>query len=125
MSVTSERIRTDPGRSNLLLTTQEIKDHLETITYKPGWSFEYYVGRYEGPHLVIWTKVEDAFNPGRTVDLDVQCFLSPNDIDSTESLNKYLAHRLGRIESHECREFLKENGKVIDSPHKPNADRDN
>lgn len=107
-----------------MLTTGQIILHLARLSYKPGWKFEYYVGLHEGPHLVIWTRVKDAFNPEQTVDLDVQCFLSPNDIESEETLNKYLAYRLGRIESHECREFFKHDGKVIDSPHKEHADRD-
>lgn len=108
-----------------MLSTQEIKDHLAKITYKPGWSFTYYDGVWEGPHLRIFCEaIEDSFNPGTTTVLDIHCFLSPNDIASTEALETYLMYRLGRIEVHEMREFFKRNGKVVSSPHMPNADHD-
>lgn len=107
-----------------MLSVKEINDHLALLSYKPGWKFTAYQGRWEGMHVVITTVVDDAFKPGEKVTLDVNCFLSHNDIESTDTLEKWLAYRLARIEVHEMREFLKKAGKVIDSPHAEFADRD-
>jgi len=109
-----------------MLTTLEIQEHLKRITYKPKWSFKYYDGIWEGPHLVIHcSAIDDSFNPGKKTVLDIHCFLSPNDIASTEALETYLMYRLARIEVHEMREFFKRDGKVVSSPHMPNAEHDN
>lgn len=74
--------------------------------------------------MVIQTKVANAYNPDEHQLLDVHCYLSPNDIESTETLERWLLYRLGRLEQHECREFFRRDGKIIDDPHRPNADRD-
>lgn len=105
-----------------MLSVQEVQQHLTRLSYKPGWEFECYEGRWEGMHIVIRTPVEDAFNPGQTVVLDVHCFFPRP--ESTEELERWLMWRLARIEVHEMREFFKRDGKVIDSPHKKDADRD-
>lgn len=107
-----------------MLTEDEINDHLDRITYKPGWSFAAYTGRWEGMHLTISTLVDDAFKPGEMVTLRVECFLSPNDYKDTEALEAWLMWRLARIEVHEMREFFKRDGKVVSSPHAEFADRD-
>lgn len=108
-----------------MLSTAEIQSYLTRVSYKPGWVFSYYEGRWEGPHLRIYcAEVPDSFTPGETTVLDIHCFLSPNDIADTTALNRYLMYRLGRIEMHEMREFFKVNGKVVSSPHMPHADRD-
>lgn len=105
-----------------MLTTAEIAEHLERITYRPGWSFCVYDGRFEGQHLTIHAVLEDAFNPGQNIELGIECFLPP--LEDEAALNQWLVWRLARIEVHECREFLKCDGKVLFPPHAPYADRD-
>lgn len=108
-----------------MLTTDQIRALLERITYKDGWDFYYYRGKFEGPHLVISFLTEDSFNPGADrIKLDVHTFLSPNDIASEDAFLTYLAHRLARLEIHEMREFLKIDGKVVFNPHAEGADHD-
>jgi hypothetical protein len=43
-----------------VLTVEGIRAHLERLSYKDGWSFDVYEGRWEGPHIVIRTTLEDA-----------------------------------------------------------------
>lgn len=105
-----------------MLSTKEIQKHLERITYKPGWRFKAYDGRWEGQHLVITTVVPDAYHPGKDTTLDVHSMLPPmRDIDQ---LNEWLMWRLARIEVHEMREFFRVDGQVVNDPHKQYADRD-
>jgi hypothetical protein len=42
----------------------------------------------------------------------------------TIALEEWLAWRLGRLEVHEMREFLKRDGRVIFDPHGADADHD-
>lgn len=105
-----------------MLTTPEIQAHLWRLAYKPGWTFEAYDGRWEGQHIVIRTHVPDTYNEGQTVVLDVHSMLPP--MRDTQALEEWLAWRLGRLEQHEMREFLKRDGEVIYDPHAPLADRD-
>lgn len=106
----------------MTMTLIDVQDYLARLTYKPGWSFAAYLGKWEGLHIVINTKTQDAFKPDAMVELDVQTFL-PWPENSYE-LERWLMWRLGRIEIHEMREWFKRDGKVVDSPHAPNADRD-
>jgi hypothetical protein len=34
-----------------MLTVEGIRAHLERLSYKDGWSFDVYEGRWEGPHI--------------------------------------------------------------------------
>ena len=65
-----------PVRSRL--STAEIQAELERVSYKPGWTFTCYDGRWEGQHLAITVEVPDATRPGRTVTLDVHSSLPPS-----------------------------------------------
>lgn len=105
-----------------MLTTKEIKDWLQRVTYKPGWKFKAYDGDWEGQHIVITTVVPDSYNPGQNVVLDVHSMLPP--IPSVDYLNRWLTWRLGRIEIHEMREFFKVDGQIVFDPHAENAGRD-
>ena len=105
-----------------MLTTTQIQEQLARISYKPGWSFRAYDGRWEGQHLVITTEVEDSYRPGETTTLDVHSMLPP--MADADALHAWLAWRLQRIETHEMREFLKLDGKVLFDPHAELADRD-
>jgi hypothetical protein len=105
-----------------LLPLGAIAEHLARVTYKPGWSLSAYQGRFEGPHLVVHAEVEDAYRPGSLTTLDVHTFLPP--IDTTDSLERVLAWRLARLETHEMREWLKRDGRAIFDPHAVHADHD-
>lgn len=106
-----------------MLSTEQIRAHLATLTYLPGWKFDVYEGRWEGPHLVIRTIVEDSYHPGEKQHLDVHTPLPP--IPDTNYLEVFLQWRLNRIATHEAREFLRKDGRPIFDPHAPDADRDN
>ena len=105
-----------------MLSVPEIQEHLAAITYKPGWTIRAYMGRWEGPHVVITTVVPDSYHPSETVTLDVHSMLPP--MRSGDDLDEWLAWRLARIEVHEMREFLRRDGKPIYDPHAEYADRD-
>jgi hypothetical protein len=105
-----------------MLTTGDIALHLDRLSYKPGWSWAVWDGRWEGQHIVIGAKVPDAYNPGEFVVLDVHSMLPP--MRDTAALEEWLAWRLGRLEVHEMREFFKRDGRVIFDPHGADADHD-
>lgn len=105
-----------------MLGIADIQAHLERITYKPGWAITAYEGRWEGHHIVIRTELPDTYNDGQTITLDVHSMLPP--MRHTSDLNTWLAWRLGRLELHEMREFLKYDGNVIFNPHAPGAEHD-
>lgn len=105
-----------------MLTTAEIAAHLARLSYKPGWEFAVYDGRWEGQHIVIRTGVVDTYSPGEMVVLDVHSMLPP--MRDVAQLEEWLAWRLGRLEVHEMREFLKRDGVVIFDPHAEFAERD-
>lgn len=105
-----------------MLSTEQLREHLTKVTYKPGWSFTVYDGEWEGQHIVIRTVVHDAYDPTKTTALDVHSMLPP--MDSIDQFNNWLMWRLGRIEVHEMREFFRVNGTPVSDPHKENANRD-
>jgi hypothetical protein len=105
-----------------VLTTLEIQEHLRHVTYKPGWSFTAYDGRWEGQHIIIDVVTPDAFNPGHDITLDVHTSLPP--LDTIRELDRWLLWRLMRIESHELREWYKVDGKVIVNPHSDDGNHD-
>lgn len=105
-----------------MLTTAEVQAILKRVTYKPGWSLEAYDGRFEGQHLNITTCVTDSYNPDQNVTLDVHSMLPPM-VDEA-ALLAFLAWRLGRIELHEMREWLKVDGTPPFDPHAEFADQD-
>jgi len=104
------------------LSTADLQTILDRVTYKPGWLFRIYDGRWEGQHLVITTVVPDAMHPGQTTTLDVHSSLPPMR-DESQFL-EWIAWRLGRIENHEMREFLQLDGESLFNPHAEYADRD-
>lgn len=105
-----------------MLTTEQIREHLTHLSYKPGWSFEVYDGRWEGQHIAIRGEVEDSYRPGEKTVLDVHSMLPP--MTGTGALEAWLIWRLCRLEVHEAREFFKRDGRVLFDPHAPFADRD-
>jgi hypothetical protein len=117
-----EKLERNQRRSGGPLSTQQIREHLKRLAYKPGWAFKAYDGRWEGQHLVIETTVPNTYRPGQTVTLRVESMLPP--LRDTHQLEEWLAWRLGRLEIHEMREHLKRDGLCIHDPHAPRAERD-
>ena len=107
-----------------MLTVEQMNALAERVAYKPGWSITFRLGRHEGHHATIETRVPDAYDPEQTVPLRVECFLSPNDVVSEVTLLTWIAYRLARIEVHESREFMRLDGKVWSDPHADGADQD-
>lgn len=106
----------------MLLEIHDIRKILSKTRYK-DWTMRAYLGRHEGPHLRIVAMVQDAFGPG-TVPLDIHCRIPRVARRDEEHFLDFLLERLQVAENHETREFFKVGGKVYDSPHAPNADRD-
>lgn len=106
-----------------MLTTAEIKLHLERRKYMPGWEFDVYDGKFEGQHLAIKVVLPDAYHPGETVTIQVENMLPP--IPTGAYLDEWIVWRLSRIATHEVREFYRDReGNAIFDPHAPFAERD-
>jgi hypothetical protein len=105
-----------------VLTTSELDTHLRRVTYKPGWSFTVYDGRWEGQHLVIRVVTPDAFAPSDQVTLDIHSALPP--MDTPGQFDRWLMWRLGRIECHEMREWYRVDGRPASDPHASGAEHD-
>jgi hypothetical protein len=108
--------------AGLMLTTPDVQRLLARVKYKPGFEFKAYDGRWEGQQVVIRVDMPDAYNPGQTVTLDIHSPLPPQRDEDT--LYSWLAWRLGRIENHEMREYLRIDGDLYSDPHAPYSDRD-
>lgn len=106
----------------MVLTVAEMAAHLERLTYRPGWTFEVYEGRYEGPHLVIRADVPNAYQPDQTTMLDIHSMLPPmRDVGQFE---EWLLWRLQRIEVHEACEWFRRDGRPVVDPHREHAGLD-
>lgn len=100
-----------------MLSMVEVAAELELVTYKAGWSFGLYEDRWEGPHILIVVPTPNAYRPTETIELGVRSPLPP--FADADALHSWLMWRLGRIESHELREFYRVDGKIVDDPHAP------
>jgi hypothetical protein len=105
-----------------MITVAHMARHLARLTYRPGWTFQVYGGRHEGPHVVIRATLMDSTRPDRTVDIRVDSALPP--FDSLEHFERWLLWRLEIIESHECREWFKRDGVPVCDPHAEHAQHD-
>jgi hypothetical protein len=96
----------------------EIRECLERCEYKPGWSWELREDLWEGPFVRFLVTVDDSYaveQADGVITLGIDSWLPPQ--VSEESLRLWLAWRLGRIESHEMREFFKVDGRPVFDPH--------
>lgn len=107
-----------------MLTLEEIRAHLATRVYRPGWELTVREGAWEGHHLTVTAKVENAYRPGEMTALDVHCTLPP--IPDVAYLDVWVMARIARLEVHEAREFFRdaETGRPVFDPHGPDADQD-
>lgn len=105
-----------------MLTTAEIQTELDRVTYKPGWSFRVYDGRWEGQHIAITVCLPNSYRADEPLVLDVHSPMPP--LRDTSHLHEWLMWRLGRIEIHELREFYRVDGVCVNDPHAEHAGRD-
>lgn len=105
-----------------LLGMADLQAILGQVTYR-DWAFNAYLGVHEGPHLQIVAMVQDAFGPGK-VPLDIHVRIPRVARRDEDHFLDWLLERIQIAENHETREFFKVQGRVFNSPHKENADRD-
>lgn len=105
-----------------LLEVHELAALCARVGYR-GWALNVYLGVHEGVHLQIAAQVSDAFGPGLTT-LDIHCRVPRVARRDPEHFLDWLLERIEVAENHETREFFKVDGRVYDSPHAPDADRD-
>ena len=109
-----------------------VNDILDRRQYKPGWVIDAYLG--DTTHWImvkITAPVEDSYNPGRTVLLDVRSPVPWFALESELNFDKWLVWRLTAIETHETQEWYRRpsrngDGRMVPvfNPHAEGADRD-
>lgn len=102
-----------------MLTIDALKAALRRFTYKPGWRFILYQHPHEGIWLSIKAELPDADTPGQTTVVNVRTAVPP--IPHETYLWQWMLWRIGRLESHEVREFARVDGRCLDDPHAPDA----
>lgn len=101
------------------LTIDQLRAALTHVTYRPGWRFDLYEHQWEGVWLAVTADLDDAYRPGEMVTVCVRSAVPP--IPTAAYFLEWLAWRLWRIESHECREWLRIDGAPIHDPHSAEA----
>lgn len=108
------------------MTSQQVREYLQRVTYKPGWRMTvepwrdtYGSGLFHEPQL----KVQFTFNAecavtGKTDNQvsGVQ-LIEPAFIESEHQLNRLMLDFILRIERHEAQEFFKVDGVAPFYPH--------
>jgi hypothetical protein len=97
------------------LALDELQAELSRYTYRPGWALTVEPDPYEGNRLWIVADVADAYHPDATVQLRIDTFVPP--MPNAEAFGRWLLWRLLRVESHECREWLRYDGLPLADPH--------
>lgn len=100
-----------------MLTTDDLRAILAATSYRPGWRLSIHENPWEGPYLRVVATLDDAYSPGTPIDIGVTSYPSPNDLANPAAFDRWLAWRLGRIESHESREWLRRDGRALYDPH--------
>lgn len=106
----------------MLLTVKEMQDRAAHYSYRKGWTINVREGCFEGPHLEIIALLEDSIDLGKMTEFQVHSPIPPQ--LSIEQFDLFILWRLARIESHECREWFKCDGKALFYPHVEDADTD-
>lgn len=102
-----------------MLTPAQLRVILSNISYRPNWEFSLIEGDPEGPKLRILATVENSYQPGKMLDLGISTYIPP--CRDEQAFLDFLAYRLGRVEIHEAREWLRYKGELVDDPHKEEA----
>jgi hypothetical protein len=106
-----------------MLTPEQVQAVLDEKPWK-DWTFRAYMGRWEGMHVSLTYTAPNNFNPDQTWTSGVECFLSPNDIATEDTVRIWRKYRIERVETHEMREQLAHLGLEGSDPHAEYADRD-
>lgn len=103
------------------LSDADVATVLASVTYRPGWSFGLIRDPHEGLQVRIVARgVPNSYRPDETIDLGITSWLPPQ--RTAEDLLDWLLWRLQRIESHECREWLRHDGELVSDPHEGTDD---
>ncbi len=97
-----------------ILTTAQLHSILSRVTYKPGW--ELTLTGDENLSLCITAFMEDAYNPGDRILVDIHSLLPP--FYTEAEVLRWLRWRIREIEVHEVDEFLRLDGKAVFDPHR-------
>jgi hypothetical protein len=100
-----------------MLTIEQVRAEVAKVTYRPGWTFAVAEHGFEDPWLRIVAPVADGYDPGQSIDLGIDSPIPP--MADTDALHRWLIWRLGRVESHESREFYRVGGFPLFDPHRP------
>lgn len=101
----------------MMLTVEELAAELALFDYRPGWQLSIGVDEHEGPFLRVVATVANAYDPDADVELGITTYISPNDRASVGHFHRFLDWRLGRVASHEHREWLRYRGAALNDPH--------
>jgi hypothetical protein len=123
----------------MTLTADDVNGILRERAYRPGWTFTAYTGdTTRQVVLQILTTVQDSYQPGRTVPLEIYSPV-PTYIEDELAFDKWLAWRLQQAEVHESQEWYRRQvvrvgnsgtGDMVTkwvpvfNPHADGADRD-
>lgn len=100
------------------LSDDAIAAEVSRFTYRPGWTLSTFVDRWEGIVFRVTAMVDNAYRPGgdRT-ELRINSRMPP--MRDVEALHEWILWRMMQIEIHECREFLRLDGRMLVDPHDP------
>jgi hypothetical protein len=105
------------GDAPTFLTCDELAAELKRFEYKPGWDLSIFTDVWEGPVFRVTTYVPDAYHPENNVQLRINSRIPP--MASAREFRHFVLWRLDQIERHECREWLRFDGKPLYDPHDP------
>jgi hypothetical protein len=97
------------------LTLEQLQAEIKRYTYRSGWAMSVFGDPFEGPCFYLEADVRDAYDPGKTVPLRIRAVIPP--IPTREYFGEWLQKRLIEVEIHECREYLRRDGKILYDPH--------
>lgn len=98
------------------LTSEELAAELARFTYRPAWKLSVFVHPWEGPFLRIRANVGNAYDStADRIELRINSPIPPQ--RDAEAFGHWLLWRLGMVELHEAREFLRRDGTVFVDPH--------
>jgi hypothetical protein len=103
------------------MTIDELRAELERITYKPRYRLSVWLDEHEGPVLRIVALVNNSYQPDQTIDLGIDTYISPNDAATPDTFLRFVNWRLGRVASHEHREWFQVDGVPLNDPHASHA----
>jgi hypothetical protein len=100
---------------NQYLELDDLRRIFAGFSYRPGWAFFVWLHPQEGLHVTIEADVDNAYDPGASVHLNIHSPLPP--FRNEQAVEDWLLWRLTRIETHEASEFLRRDGRQIRNPH--------